>query len=105
MRARVSLCLLLLMAVVRAIAQGTAGSSLSDAPQFVRSLHDPTDLTGKILARTACERGQKCGARPAGSSWAPGRYQLLVNMVRTLHDGSHRHREAGRQRVDYPCSH
>jgi thiol-disulfide isomerase/thioredoxin len=61
MRARVSLCLLLLMAVVRAIAQGTAGSSVSDAPQFVRSLHDPTDLTGKFLPEPLVSAARNAG--------------------------------------------
>jgi thiol-disulfide isomerase/thioredoxin len=49
------------MAVVRAIAQGTAGSSVSDAPQFVRSLHDPTDLTGKFLPEPLVSAARNAG--------------------------------------------
>jgi thiol-disulfide isomerase/thioredoxin len=49
MRARVSLGLILLMAVDGLTAQSTATSSAPDAPQFVRTLHEAADLTGKPL--------------------------------------------------------
>ena len=52
MRAYVSLCLISLTVMVGvAGAQDNTAAPASSAPQFVRTLHDPSDLTGKFLPK------------------------------------------------------